>query len=552
MKIRYIVLAAVVLFSGCTKSQNVDRLFVGGTIHTINSEQPLAQVLAITDGRIVFVGNEDDSPDFAAAIVTDLAGAHLYPGFTDSHAHLFGIGQRESTLNLEGSSSLQEMLERVAAEADKNKTGIIVGNGWIETHWPEGRFPNSADLEKVVPGRVVILTRADRHALLASNQALSQVGIDRSTTAVQGGRILLDEAGDPTGILIDKSMELVAPLLSDPTAEQRKEILMAGASAMAEYGWTGLHNMSVGEKDVLQLEALAEQSKLPIRVYNGIDVEALELLSAGTRFGADNRVITRAIKIYTDGALGSRGAALLAPYSDDSKNSGFMLADKDITAALLQQALLRGWQINAHAIGDRANREILNWMEQALAVIPEKSRKIADPRWRIEHAQIIDLKDITRFVELGIIPSMQPSHAIGDLFFAPDRLGSNRLAGAYAWQTLLDTGSIIVAGSDAPVERGDPRIEFYAAVSRTSVDGFQGNNWRKEQAVSRENALKMFTIWPAIASFQEQELGSIEVGKRADFTVFDRDLLTVPAPQILDAVVLWTIVDGKDSYKAKP
>ncbi|MBL4617613.1 MAG: amidohydrolase [Robiginitomaculum sp.] len=548
----FFILTLVLVTIACSPKQEVDRLFINGTIHTGVDNQPLAQLIAVDDGRIVHVGTTKDANSFNAAQTTDLSGAHLFAGFTDGHAHLFGIGQREVNLNLENTASLAEMLQTIKQVAQDNPKGAIIGRGWIETHWPKKRFPNRYDLEAVASGRIVLLSRSDGHALLASTAALQAIGIDADSVDPEGGRINRDSDGTPNGLLIDTAMNLMAPLLQGVIGEDRQVSLAKGAQVMATYGWTGIHNMSVTADDVIQLEAMAKAGTMPIRIYNGIVPEDIDLLADGPRFSADKRVITRAIKIVTDGALGSRGAALLAPYSDDPTQSGLMISTSESMIPILQQALEEGWQINAHAIGDRANRQLLDWMEQAFNSQSTGQQELSDPRWRIEHAQIINPQDLERFAELGIIPSMQASHAIGDLFFAEDRLGKSRLQGAYAWASLLKSGTIIVGGSDAPVERGDPRIEFYAAVSRTAINGFQGANWHKEQAVTRREALKMFTLWPAIASFREDDLGTIEVGKRADFTIFDRDLMTIPAEEILTAKVLWTIVDGKDSYKANP
>jgi len=541
-----VVLSAAL--AACTPKQDVDRLLVGGVIHTGVAGAKLAEVVAIKEGRIVYVGTKAGAKAYQANTTTDLGGAHVFPGFTDAHAHLFGIGERETNLNLAGIHSLAEMLAAVRQEAKKRPEGNIVGRGWIETHWPEGRFPNRYDLDSTVPGRVVILGRADGHALVASSSALDAVGLGPQTVDPDGGRIERDGEGAPSGILIDYAMNLLDPLLQEPIGEQRRPVLLAGAKVMAKFGWTGMHNMSVSHDDVIQLEALTNDGELPLRVYNSIDVSGLSLLEAGPRFSDDHKVITRAIKIYTDGALGSRGAALLAPYSDAPDTDGLMLTSREQTAPLLAEALSKGWQIAAHAIGDKANREMLTWMETAFA----EAELVTSPRWRIEHAQMVHPTDIARFAALGVIPSMQPSHAIGDLYFAGDRVGLERLVGAYAWQSLIDAGSIIAGGSDAPVEQGDPKVEFYAATIRAGLDGFQGDGWHKEEAVARETALKMFTLWPAFASFQEDELGTVEVGKRADFTVFDRDLMTVPAQDILEANVLWTIVDGQNTYKAEP
>jgi predicted amidohydrolase YtcJ len=551
MKCIWIWIAVIFGLISCAEKQDVDRLIIGGSIHTGLEAAPLAEAVVVNEGRIIFVGSARQARKYTPAETTDLHGAHLFAGFTDAHAHLYGIGQREITLNLEGTKSLADMLEAVRAEVDANPQGTIFGRGWIETHWPEARFPNRYDLEAVAPGRIVVLTRADGHALLASTPALEAMNINPDSIDPDGGRIERDPEGAPSGMLIDNAMSLVAPLIEDLKGEDRRPVLAKGAQVMARYGWTGVHNMSVGKDDVLQLEAMDQDGALPIRVYNGIDVKALDVLQDGPRLSSNQHAITRAIKIYLDGALGSRGAALLAPYADDPEQSGLMLSNRETTLPLLERALTHGWQIEAHAIGDRGNREILDWMEQALQNIPVEERKQADPRWRIEHAQMLDVADIPRFAKLGIVPSMQPSHAIGDLYFAPDRVGAQRLAGAYAWAALIDAGSVIPGGSDAPVERGDPRIEFYAAIARTGLDGYHDENWHEEQAVTRTQALKMFTLWPAYASFREGELGTVEEGKRADFTVFDRDLMTVPAKEILTAKVLWTIVDGKNVFAAE-
>jgi len=288
---------------------------------------------------------------------------------------------------------------------------------------------------------------------------------------------------------------------------------------------------------------------LPIRVYNALNRDALAgLVETGPRTSDNGRVITRAIKVYVDGALGSRGAALLEPYSDAPETDGLLLLQEDEAKADFTQALEAGIQIAAHGIGDRGNRLLLDWFEETFAAAGVPGETV---RWRIEHAQILDPADIPRFAAIGVIPSMQPSHAIGDLYFAPDRLGPDRLDGAYAWASLIKAGSVIAGGSDAPVEKGDPRIEFYAAVARKGLDGFSNEDWRADEAVSREAALKMFTLWPAIASFQEDELGTIEVGKKADFTVFSGDIMTIAEADILTVSPLYTIVDGEVVFSGR-
>jgi predicted amidohydrolase YtcJ len=501
------------------------------------------------------VGDEAGSARFVGpeTKTVELGGAFLYPGFTDSHAHLFGIGMRELTLNLEGVGSVEELVDIVAAEASETEAGkLIYGRGWIETGWPEGRFPSRDDLDPVTPDNPVILVRADGHALVANSLAMARAGVDEKTPDPDGGRIEKDGKGRPTGMFIDNAMSLVAGLAEAPSQSQREEAYKVGAGVYAAYGWTGLHNMSVDPGDVPLIEAGAKSGDIPLRVYNALDKEGLEwLIGHAPQTDATGRIITRAIKLYADGALGSRGAALSAPYSDKPDTSGLLLMPPNEARSIMTRALEAGVQVCTHAIGDRGNNLVLNWYEETFKALPSDQRPVADPRWRIEHAQILQTSDIPRFKALGVIPSMQASHAIGDLFFAPARLGPLRLDGAYAWRSLIDAGSIIAGGTDAPVERGDPLIEFYAAVARRSLDGYQDANWRPQQAVSREEALKMFTAWPAYASFQEKDLGTIEVGKRADFTVFSKDIMTVPEAEILTAKAAMTVVDGEIIFRVE-
>ncbi len=545
-----IVLAVFVLSCGRFETLDlpVDVVFSGGTIHTGEDDRPVVDAVVVKDGRIVYAGPMKGLGRYKPARTIDLDGAHMYAGFTDSHAHLYGIGRREMTLNLEGIPSLEGLIARIAKEAKAHPQGAIVGRGWIETNWIEGRFPTREDMDRAAPGRIVLLRRADGHALVASSAALKAAGIDSDTKDPQGGRIERDRQGRATGMLIDNAMGLVAGLVAQPRGDARRSALVKGAAVMARYGWTGIHNMSVSADDVQVLENMADQGDLPVRVYNAIDEGDMRLLAGGPRRAGNGRVITRAVKIYMDGALGSRGAAMLAPYNDAPGTSGLMLRGEEESVQLFSRALRDGIQICAHAIGDAANRSALDWMAAAFAAVPQDKRPVADPRWRIEHAQMLQPVDIPRFAKLGIIPSMQPSHAIGDLHFAARRVGTKRLRGAYAWNSLINAGSIIPAGSDAPVERGDPRIEFYAAITRRDLNGYQGKNWHKEEAVDRVTALKMLTLWPAYASFREDELGTISVGKRADFSVFADDLMTMPAKGIPHVKVVMSVVDGKVVY----
>jgi predicted amidohydrolase YtcJ len=344
-------------------------------------------------------------------------------------------------------------------------------------------------------------------------------------------------------------MNLIAALQPAESEARRREVYQAGFRVEAAYGWTGVHFMSAPFADVPLLERMAEAGEAPIRVYNSIDLgpegrDGLALIASGPRSAADGRIITRAIKVYADGALGSRGAALFEPYSDAPETRGLMRTSREQVLPIYEAAFRNGIQIATHAIGDRGNAEVLGWYLDAMGAVNGADPRVRDARWRIEHAQIVRPGDQLVFAGIPVIASMQPSHAIGDLHFAAARLGDARLEGAYAWRSFTDLGVIVVGGSDAPVERGDPLIEFYAAIWRHDLNGFQGPDWRPEEAVSRETALKMFTLWPAYASFREDELGTIEVGKRADFTAFNVDLMTADPAEIPKGRAVLTVVDG--------
>lgn len=532
-------------------------IFHGGPIHTGDDARPMVEAVAVDlqEGRILYAGSLAEAQRAAPLHreMIDLKGAAMFPGFTDAHAHLMGIGQRELTLNLEGSASLAAMLAAVKAWADAHPNDpVLVGRGWIETHWPEKRFPTRQDLDGVVPDRPVILSRADGHAVVVNSAALAAAKVTRSTAAPSGGEILKDAAGEPNGMLVDAAENLIGPLMPADNDESRNRALDEAFKVYARYGWTGLHNMSVGDGERRTLEHRAKAGQVPLRVYNALTPEAgRRLLAEGASASPDGRLTTRTIKYYADGALGSRGAALFEPYADRPDTRGLMQTTAAEILPIYEQALRKGVQITTHAIGDRGNAQVLDWYEAALKAVPAGERRVADPRFRIEHAQVLRLSDIPRFKQLGVIPSMQASHAIGDLYFAPARLGDARLDGAYAWRRLIEAGAILPGGTDAPVERGDPLIEFYAAVARRSLDGFQGPDWRPDQAVDRATALKMFTIWPAYASFREGELGLIKPGYRADFSVFSADLMTVSEADIPKARALMTVVGGETVYRAE-
>ena len=533
-----------------------DTIFINGNVYTVNEQKPHAEAIAVEKDRIVFVGSNEEAKKLHGARTIDLAGKTLVPGLTDSHCHIFGIGQRELTLNLEGTNTLEDFLAKVKERAAKTERGKwITGRGWIETFWTPPQFPTRQDLDKIAPDNPVFLTRADGHASVANSTALKIAKIDKNTRNPFGGEILKDKtSGQPTGMLLDNAMNLVEKTIPKLTAAERELALLTGINREIGLGWCEIQNAGSQEEDIDLIKKAFADGKIKIRFINcvyGPGADAQNFLKEGATLNAFSHHFTqRTIKVIFDGALGSRGAALLKPYNDAPDTSGYLTEKPEELKPMFEEALRRGIQVETHAIGDRANRTILDLYEAALRAVPPEQRKIREPRWRMEHAQIVDSADIPRFAKLGVIPSMQPSHAISDLFFAPKRLGMDRLAGAYAWQSFLKSGSIICGGSDAPVERGEPMIEFYAAVARKSIKGESGEGWHPEQAVSREQALKMFTIWPAYAAFEEKDKGTIEVDKLADFTVLSQDIMKIPEPEILKTHSEMTIIGGEIVYDA--
>src|SRR5213082_2736491 len=497
---------AILLFvSGITAgAETVETIFINGNIYTVNDKQPFAQAIAVKGDRIIFVGANADAEQFRGdkTRIVDLAGKTVTPGFTDSHCHIFGIGEREMRLNLEGTNTREDFLAKVkerVAQTERDKW--ITGRGWIETFWQPPQFPTRADLDKIAPDNPVFLTRADGHAALTNSAALKMAGIDKNTANPFGGEILKDKStGEPTGMLLDHAQGLVTKNIPKPTEAEREEAFLTGVKREIALGWCEIQNAGSELPDVARMRHAFDAGQVKLRVYNAVYAPgpaAVALLHDGmTLNGYEHRFTERTLKVVFDGALGSRGAALLEPYADAPETSGYLTQKEAELLPIFEEALRQGIQVETHAIGDRANRIILDLYERAMKLVPPEKRKIREPRWRVEHAQILSAQDLPRFAKLGVIASMQPSHAISDLFFAPARLGLDRLAGAYAWQSFLKSGAIICGGSDATVERGEPMIEFYAAVARKSIDGFSNEDWHHEQAVRREQALKMFTAWP--------------------------------------------------------
>jgi predicted amidohydrolase YtcJ len=535
-----------------------DLVLRGGTVYTVSDRQPTAEAVAVTGDRIVFVGSTADAGRLGGprTRVVELRSRVVVPGLTDSHYHLLKVGQREINLNLEGTRSLAEFVARLRAQVTGTQPGQwVTGRGWIETHWTPPRFPTRADLDSVSLRNPVFLTRADGHAAIANSAALRLAGVTRESKPPFGGDLLRDTQGELTGMLIDNAQALVESRIPTPSSPELDRPVLLAVERSLRLGLTQIQDAGETWAHVDRLRRLYRERKIKLRIYQAIGgpgPEADRLIAQGVSIGEfDGRFTVRTIKAYLDGALGSRGALLLAPYSDAPSTHGLLVTKLDAFRPMLAAALKQGIQVETHAIGDSANRLLLDLYAEAFAAVPPSDRRVKEPRWRDEHTQVVSPADLSRFAQLGVIPSMQPSHAISDLFFAPSRLGAERLQGAYAWRDLLRTGVPIPAGSDAPVERGDPMIEFYAAVARKDTSGFQGPDWHPEEAVSRAEALKMLTLWPAYAAFEEQHRGSIEVGKWADLTVLSADIMRIPEREILRTKCVMTVVGGEVVYEEK-
>ena len=532
-----------------------DLLLHNAVVYTADEFNSTHQALVIDDGRFVFVGADEVAKEgwCDTARVIDLKGATVFPGFTDSHQHLEGVGRRTKTLSLFGIDSLDKTVAAIEEwAADVPPGGWVLGRGWIEREWQgERRFLTRWDVDRFTESKPLFMPRADGVSALVNTKALNMAGITRDTPDPEGGRFERDARGELTGYVLGKAMAPFRAILPSETDAYITDNLLRGMRANAALGWTSTHDAGMSWRQLRLLQDLRARGLMAHRVYVAIPIaDAAPLLERGPEQSHDGWIDLRGIKVFIDGTLGSRGAALLEPYAD-ANHRGFMnRTTKEVLMPVLKQALREGVQIMTHVIGDRALRETLDWYHEAQVSVPQSEWQQTAVRWRLEHAQVIPPSDQRRIKDMSVILSMQPSHAIGDLNFAGDRLGQERLSYAYPWRPLIDQGIPIIAGSDAPVEAGDPRIEFYAAITRARLDGSSGAGWHPEYAVDRLDALRMLTTWPAFASFQDAQRGSIEVGKQADLSIFDTDFMTADPSDILAAKTVMTIVDGRVVYQA--
>lgn len=530
-----------------------DLIVTGGHIYTVDHTRPAAQAFAVRNGEFEFVGSEHEAMALKGpnTRVLDLRGATVVPGLADAHGHLTELGETLHEADLSGSLSYDEVIQRTRAHAATvPKDEWIQGHGWDQNRWASKQFPTSEALTRAFPDNPVVLERIDGHALLANARAMQAAGVTAATKDPVGGRIVRDASGKPTGVFVDNAQDVIGRAVPPPTPAQLEQAISAAIADVHRWGLTSIHDPGEPRRIIDVMESMAQKGNFDLRGYILIGDNAADIAhyyTIGPRselYGG--HLWVRAIKLYADGALGSRGAALLSPYSDDPGNTGLLVSTEAHLQEVATSALRHGFQVATHAIGDRGNRNALDAYEGALKEVPT-----ADHRFRVEHAQILDPADIPRFAELGVIPSMQSSHQTSDMRWAEDRLGPSRIRGAYAWRSLLNTGVILPNGTDFPVEEVNPLITFHSAVTRQDSTGWPVGGWYPEQRMTRDEALKSMTIWAAYAGFQEHVMGSITPGKYADFTVLDEDIMIIPASDILKTHVVSTYIGGKSVYERK-
>jgi predicted amidohydrolase YtcJ len=549
-----LILVATALISCQSQTESPDTIVLGQLI-TMDPQQPQVSAVAISNGRFSFVGERDAALALRGrdTRVIDLDNATAYPGLIDAHVHVAGIGSAQRSVDLTGASSFSELINRVAARASTLRAGVVVqGRGWHQSKWlnpPAGHvegFPTHHVLSEAVPNHPVVLEHANGHSALLNQRAMEQLGIDADTTAPEGGVIVMLD-GQPTGLLHETAIDLAAPLQTYDLQTAEELVELAQQHLLSE-GITTAHDAGALQVDLEAQWGMARRGDLDVRLYSMVyasDEGALsEWLARGPMINAgDSKLTVRSIKVQADGALGSRTAWLHAPYTDAPNTSGVLTYDLDALSALIRDSREGNWQINVHAIGDRANSEVL-------AVFAPFTATATDHRFRIEHAQHLRLGDVPLFAEQGVIASMQPIHLSSDRPWAIDRLGQLRIEqGAYLWRDLLDEGVLVTSGTDSPVEPVNPIANFYAAVTRKTLKGVPETGFEPAQKLTRMEALSAMTLAAAYAAFEEQDKGSIEVGKLADLTVLNQDLISVPEAEILDTRVLMTIVGGAVVYE---
>jgi len=540
-------LLAIVLFTPLFALADTTVIYnANGYTPTYKGKLKQFSTLVIKDGKVVKTGNDELKNSFPRARTFDAQQKTLLPGLIDAHGHVIGLGKNLSQLDLRGIDSIKSVQTKLASFA-KNKQGWIIGRGWNQELWPNKQFPTAADLDQIVKDKPVILSRVDGHAIWVNSKAMELAGITAKTLTPEGGEIIKTATGTPSGIFIDKAESLINIVIPKSSAQATNQALDMAGEHLLSLGITSTHDAGIDKQTWQIYKQRAEQGTLPLRIVamlSAVSPELETMLKAGRYKDLHDYMSIRSVKIYADGALGSRGAALLTDYADRKNHQGLMLEDQKKLEQLFTLSFENGFSANTHAIGDKANQIVLNAYENVF----KKTGGIL-LRNRIEHAQIVTPSDIPRFKTLKIIPSMQPVHATSDMHMAEQRLTDSQLAGAYAWRTFLEQGSVVAAGSDYPVELANPFNGLYSAITRMDHNQLPKNGWRADETITREEALNAFTLGAAYAAHQEFKLGSLEQGKWADFILIDKDYFKVPIEDIFKIEVDQTWIAGELKYK---
>jgi len=521
---KFLLLVTSLLVFSCTSKEEVDLIVTNANIYTVDADFSKASSIAIKDGKFVAVGDSEDiSKKYEAQEQLDAEGKTIVPGLIDAHCHFYGLGQNQQVVDLVGTQSFDEVVEKVAAFQKERPSEFIRGRGWDQNDWEVKEFPTKDKLDEMFPDTPVALRRIDGHALLVNQKALDMAGIT-ADTETEGGEIV-KENGEITGVLVDNPMSLIDKVVPQASLEQKIQALKDAEAISLDYGLTTVNDAGLSRDIIELIDSLQQAGELSIRVYAMVSnyPENLDYFLNKGIIKTDGLNV-RSVKVYGDGALGSRGAALRAPYSDKPGHFGAMVTPVGKIEALAQRIAATDYQMNTHAIGDSANIVVLRAYEKAL-------EGETDRRWKVEHAQVISPSDFDYF-ENGIIPSVQPTHATSDMYWAEDRLGEKRVKGAYAYKDLLNKAGLVALGTDFPVEQVNPFLTFYAAVARQDVEQYPEGGFQMENALSREETLKGMTIWAAYSNFEEEEKGSIEPGKFADFVILSDDIMTIPSEEI--------------------
>ncbi len=535
------LLALILLLGSCQpRQQEADLIVFNANAYTVDGEFSKAEAFAIRNGRFVGVGSTDSIRGaFVAPWMLNAGGKTIVPGLIDAHCHFLNLGLNQENVDLVGTTSFEQILDSLQAAYQAHQPEYLMGRGWDQNDWEVKEFPDKTALDSLFPDIPVALVRIDGHALLVNQQALDLAGIT-GNTQVPGGEVILKD-GEPTGVLVDSPMQLVYEQWPAPGRDALIRALEEAQEICFSNGLTTVNDAGLSRYAIELIDSLQRKGALDIRVYAMIS-NTPENLDYYLERGVYKtpKLNVRSVKVYGDGALGSRGAAMKAPYSDQPGHFGAMITPAGELGSLAERIAAAGFQMNTHAIGDSANIAVLRAYRNALDTV-------ADPRWKVEHAQIVDTADIALFSE-KILPSVQPTHATSDMYWAEDRVGPERMKGAYAFRQLLEASGRVALGTDFPVERVNPMLTFYAAVTRKDSDGYPQGGFQMADALTREQALKGMTRWAAYSNFEEDEKGSIEVGKRADFVILNGDLMEVPPEELKDIEVINTFVDGRKVY----